>query len=64
MVDGDARVGCDGAVLVHNQRVEVQFPQPGQLADHFRNVEEDIFEGLHADRWQVAEFAEEEGGAR
>ena len=58
MVDDDARVGGDGAVFVHDQRVEVEFHDPRQFADHFRDAEQDFLDRFTVDRRHVVEFAE------
>jgi hypothetical protein len=64
VVDDDARVGGDAAVFVDDQRVEIEFLQPRQLADHLRDVQQDIFERFVVDRRHVAELAEQFRGAR
>ena len=64
MVDNDAGIGSNGAVLVDDQRIEVHLDDPRQFADHFRDAQQDLFQRIAVDRRHVVELVENLGSAR
>ena len=55
----DACIGGKGAVFIDQQRIDVEFFQPGQRADHFGNAQQNFLQRLHVRGRAVAELAEQ-----
>ena len=59
VVDDDAGVGRDGTVFIDDQRVEVEFLDPRQFADHLRDAEQHFLQRVAVDRRHVVELVED-----
>ena len=64
IVDRDAGVDRDGAKFVHDDRVNVHLAQLGQLADHFRDAQQNLLQCIHVHRRSATPCAQGFGHAR